>query len=106
SLAARERFRVEESRSRMIVGRTRPLQSAFAVETRVRDPAQEGNQARHLLEDGRRPLVIELAFEAKPDAARDALGELARDPPVRTRVTRRIERLLDALHPALGIRER
>ena len=84
----------------------RPLDTALAVETRVREPREERREPRHLVEDRGRPRVVELAADREPEPLRHALGELARDPPVGPRLARPREGLAHALDAPLRVGER
>ena len=72
----------------------------------MREAGQEGGEARHLVEDRRRPFVVELAADVQADAPRDALGQLRGDPPVGPGLARRVQHRAHALHAALGVGER
>jgi hypothetical protein len=69
------------------------------------EPAEEGHQPCHLLEDLRRAAIAEGPTEFASEALRNAPGQLRGDPPIGLGETRRIDGLPHALDPALGVRE-
>src|SRR5207245_10404343 len=95
----RKGLRVEVPRAGVIRGRARPLDAPLAVETRVREAGEKRGERGHLVEDVGGPRVVALAADVDPHPPCDARGELARDPPVRTRLPRRRPTLAPAPDP-------
>ena len=89
---------VQDRRARVALVGAGPLQAAVLLEARVAHPGMHRRERAQLVPD----LLGDRLRPVVPEPAR----ELGDDPHVVARLARRVERLADALHPALAVRHR